>query len=112
MRKKLIIGLSLAAVPLLVFGVFLFDDAMAYTPPLQMGMTPAQVDQLMGDTPTGCGEPRGDSRCYYHRGISLLGKDRRVIVDFRGGQLVHWELDEPTRTQPPWLGKLFKFAGY
>jgi hypothetical protein len=111
MRRKLIIGLAFAAVPLLVFGVFLLDSAMAYNPPLQTGMTPAQVDQVMGVTPTGCAEPRSSGRCYYRR-TSVLGTNRRIIVDFRGGGLSNWQWeDEQTTVRPSWTDKMIKLLG-
>jgi hypothetical protein len=133
MRKRMAIGVGMVAVMLAIVGPPFVTWSVRPYPPLRVGMTPKEVEEIIG-LPTvffgGAWEIHHDfdgSRLFvpagprYYIGPDCFGNNLSVKVHFKAGdqssspddkKVTSWEVTPLPRTRPPWLDKALKWVDW
>ncbi len=121
--KRIAIGVGMVAVMLAIVGPpFVAFSVRPYEAPLRVGMTPQEVEEIIGLPTIYLGATLGVSPGdHYYIGPDCFGNDLEVIVHFKTGdqrsspddrKVVSWEVKRLSRTRPPWLDKALKWVGW
>ena len=105
------VGVGLVVVVLAVT-VLVCDRMEPTEPPLRVGMTADEVEQLLGK-PSATAGGLMSHISLYDKQEDWLGSSRSIQVHFdSNGYVVDWTVRSFSRTRPPWLDRALKAVGW